>query len=271
LGPPARGVQTAGLPGAGERSDTACRGPEPLQPAERAPNWAGVPDVAVATRRGTGEEKGGESPGASRGRGGKGAASGGGTKRRSVLSEPSERSARGQQSREAKPTASADHRAERERSWSAGEQGSGERAWVEERRRPRNRGRRAPETLASVPLETVSVSPVGRFSGRLATNNANCREGAVAPGEHVTKRSGADGRGGFPPCFYLCARERRRGRPERTEARRASCGRARRRPGASVPARGPSGCAWSGAEGAAGARAAASDGAGGLPRSGARP
>jgi hypothetical protein len=50
------------------------------------------------------------------GRGGKGAASGGGTERRSLLSEPSERSARGQQSREAKPTASADRRAERERS-----------------------------------------------------------------------------------------------------------------------------------------------------------
>ena len=111
------------------------------------------------------------------GRGGKGAADGGGTERRSVRSPTSGGGARGQQSREAKPTASADRRAERERPQSAGGQGGGERAWVEERRRPRNRGRRAPESLASVPLETVSVSPVGRFSGRLATYDANCRKG----------------------------------------------------------------------------------------------
>jgi len=140
------------------------------------------------------------------GRGGKGAASGGGTERRSLLSEPSERSARGQQSREAKPTASADRRAKRERSWSAGEQGGGERAWFEERRR-RGTRRRAPENLASVPSgdsERVASRP---FFGRLATIKRAVEGGPERP---VSKRRSAvepTREGAFPP-YYCCAGRR---------------------------------------------------------------
>ena len=161
-----------------------------------------VSGEAGAKRRGVGEGKGGESPGASRGRGGKGAASGGGTERRSLLSEPSGRSASCRQSREAKPTASADSRAERERFWSKGEQGSGERASFEERRR-RGTRRRAPENLASVPSgdsERVASRPVSWPSG---DSYASCRRRAGAPGEQATKRSGADARGGLPPLLLL--------------------------------------------------------------------
>ncbi len=139
------------------------------------------PDGAVAPLWGEGEEKGGESPGGSRGRGGKGAAEGGGTERRRAASAANGGGARGPQSSEAQPSAAADRRAERERPRSEGAQGGGERAWVEERRRPRDRGRRAPESLASVPLDAVRVSPVGRFHGRPATSSAHWRKGPERP------------------------------------------------------------------------------------------
>jgi len=161
------------------------------------------PDGAAAPSRGEGEEKGGESPGDGRGRGGKGVAEGGGTERRRASSPPSGGGARGPQSSEAQPSASAGRRAERERPRSAGGQGGGERARVEERRRPRERGRRAPETLASVPLETVRVSPVGRFYGRPATNSAHCRKGPERPVR--TRRSAVEPsrEGAFPPASTL--------------------------------------------------------------------
>lgn len=93
-------------------SSEPCRDPEPLsrrRSSEKA--LAGIQDGAGATRRGTGEVKGGESR-RRRERGERG----GVTERGSLLSEPSERSASGQQSREAKPTAAAVRRAKRERS-----------------------------------------------------------------------------------------------------------------------------------------------------------
>lgn len=160
------------------------------------------------------------------GRGGKGAASGGGSELRGLLSEPSGRSASCRQSREAKPTASADSRAERERSWSEGEQGSGERASFEERRR-RGTRRRAPENLASAPSgdsERVASRPVFWPSG---DSYASCRRRAGAPGEQAPKRRGADTRGGFSP--FLPWREEKTYELGEDEAWRASCGRSRRR------------------------------------------
>lgn len=63
MGPPARGLPTAVLPGAEERSDEACRTPEQLRPSERAPRNGDrhCSADAEAERPGVGEVKGGES------------------------------------------------------------------------------------------------------------------------------------------------------------------------------------------------------------------
>ena len=194
---------TAALPGGEERSDEPCRGPEPLRPAERAPKWAGIPDEAGAERsEGAWGRAKGVNPGEA-GRGGKGAASGGGTERRSLLSEPSGRSARCRQSREAKPTASADSRAKRERSCSAASRArrAGEvRGAQATRNASPSTGESRPRALRRQRARRQSAAfwPSG-------DNQASCRRRAGAPGGQATKRSGADARGGLPPFFYCCA------------------------------------------------------------------
>jgi hypothetical protein len=216
------------------------------------------PDGAVAPLWGEGEEKGGES----RRRRERGERGGGG--RRNGAEESGQRGerrgaravrSRARRSRallrtaersESAPGAKARRAAESERgSRSGGDRGTA----VAEHRRV---SRACPWRQCACRRSAVSTA----VRRRVARTGGRGRSARWPP----TERSGAERRGGFPPCFYACARGRRGGRPERTEARRASCGRARRRPGASVPARGPCGCTRSGAEGAAGARVAASDG-----------
>ena len=179
-------------------SSEPCRTPEQLRPSERAPSDSAE---AGAERPGARGRKKGVNFGEAE-RGGKGAASGGGSELRGLLSEPK--------------------RKERELSAVEGgeadrvcRQPSGARALLERRRAGR---RRASEFRGAQATRNASPS-TGESRERAlrrqracrqsaafwpaGDNQASCRRRAGAPGEQATKRSGADARGGLPPLLLL--------------------------------------------------------------------